>query len=491
MFTACFAITTQSNYRVSLIWLKFAKNFTLHFTPNVMSKMETEGSNSVFETIADAVIYGNLGLFVGAGLPMAVLNKPGITQALSWPQLLHQCAADLKITKGEYDGIISPGTSFPHVATNLCKLIALKRNISYPTAVKELKQQISDITSLYPDTNSRGVYRNFFDILNPNWIITTNYDTVIESILTGKGHSLSPSDQLIAPKGQIPVYHLHGLRTIPDSIVITQEDYVALFRPNEYRQQKLTLLIKESVTVLIGYNLSDFNVLTAVDWSKNVFDGKSESYPNGIIQLYFTSNPKPAPYRDDNGIWIFEFSNLVELLSNLIVTVSKRCGMNAIVKNSTKNLSAEYSDPSDEMIKSFVDDPEYRAKVLNILKQHESELIDAFLELLTRSLDSVWKKAIKKGGFPIYDQYLEIILEIIESVDIKNAPPALIHLLSSSLDKVGYYIGPNYGEANAAYKTWMKQGKKINQTFIKELKNISRLSGYANLQKLILWMEKE
>ncbi len=60
-------------------------------------------------------------------------------------------------------------------------------------------------------------------------------------------YPLSPDDQLVAPKGVIPVYHLHGIRTNPDSIIITQEDYIELFRPNQYRQQKLSLTLKESV----------------------------------------------------------------------------------------------------------------------------------------------------------------------------------------------------------------------------------------------------
>src|SRR5689334_7842641 len=101
-----------------------------------------------------------------------------------------------------------------------------------------LKQTIADLTSLYPASQARTEFKVYFNALNPKWIITTNYDTIIENILTGTGHSLEPKDQLSAPSGMTPVFHLHGIRTNPGSIVITQEDYVALFRPNEYRLQR-------------------------------------------------------------------------------------------------------------------------------------------------------------------------------------------------------------------------------------------------------------
>lgn len=37
----------------------------------------------------------------------------------------------------------------------------------------------------------------------------------------------------------IPIYHIHGVCNIPDSIVITNEDYAYMFRPNDYRQARL------------------------------------------------------------------------------------------------------------------------------------------------------------------------------------------------------------------------------------------------------------
>ena len=68
------------------------------------------------------------------------------------------------------------------------------------------------------------------DILSPTWIITTNYDLVLETLLTGKCKSLSPTNYLSAPRNIIPIYHFHGTRLDPNSIIVTQEDYIPLFR---------------------------------------------------------------------------------------------------------------------------------------------------------------------------------------------------------------------------------------------------------------------
>ena len=58
-----------------------------------------------------------------------------------------------------------------------------------------------------------------------------------------------------------------------------------LFRPSQYRQIRLALTIKESTTCLLGYSLGDVNVLTALDWSKNVFRESKGNYPHEVVQI--------------------------------------------------------------------------------------------------------------------------------------------------------------------------------------------------------------
>jgi hypothetical protein len=399
------------------------------------------------------------------------MNGGGESIAKSWGELLETCAEHFKV---RFKSINKPGNSYPQIASDLVRLIARKQKSSVEEAEAELKQIIADRTSLYPESKARKKYNGYFGILNPKWIITTNYDTVIESILTGVGHSLSPENQLLAPAGKIPVYHLHGIRTNPSSIVITQEDYVALFRPNQYRQQRLPLTIKESVTLLIGYGLGDFNVLTALDWSKNVFK-QSTSYQHEMIQLVYSETPNPTPYQRD-GIHILEFDDLSKCMQEICVYVGRRKIEATKEAKRLKRIEKKYADPSEEMIDSFLANANARKKLLRRLKDSKHYYINGYLELLSRALDRVWMKARETNQFHEYNNYLCILLEITENIDFDSSPPALIQTISYGLDRVGYYVGPSRGEANAAYKTWLKRGPKLPTNTLKELANITKLN---------------
>ena len=67
----------------------------------------------------------------------------------------------------------------------------------YNDAVKCFKKEIADITSWYPNTEEMFSIHKIFTEIDCKWIITTNYDLVIESILMGKGISIKPNDPYI------------------------------------------------------------------------------------------------------------------------------------------------------------------------------------------------------------------------------------------------------------------------------------------------------
>jgi hypothetical protein len=95
-----------------------------------------------------------------------------------------------------------------------------------------LKREIAALTAWYPNRERRNIFASYLKCLSPAWIITTNYDLVIESLLTGKSIALGPNDPLSSPKGVTPVFHLHGLRTNPEghpkAMLTTQTSAVAL-----------------------------------------------------------------------------------------------------------------------------------------------------------------------------------------------------------------------------------------------------------------------
>jgi hypothetical protein len=209
----------------------------------VFSLPQVPTRTEVLTFISKSASYGNLGLFVGAGFSMAVLNDPMMAMeiALSRGELLKRATKKLNV---DYDEINKVGVGYPEIASAICKTHSNAVAGKYESSLSELKREIAALTAWYPDQRQRNIFSDYLQNLSPAWIITTNYDLVIESLLTGRSMPLGPNDSLSSPKGLVPVFHLHGRRTNPDEIIIAQEDYVTLFRPTEYRQIKLALTIK-------------------------------------------------------------------------------------------------------------------------------------------------------------------------------------------------------------------------------------------------------
>jgi hypothetical protein len=433
--------------------------------------------------ISKSSIYGNLGLFIGAGMSMAILNDEFADVALSWRQLIWKCAEEFEINL-EKD-IPTEGLSYPEIATEIGKAIAAREHCSYNLAIEKLKEKIAALTSWYPESKDRIAYGELLRDLDPSWIITTNYDLIIECLLTGKCLSLGPSDQLIAPQNLIPVYHLHGIRTNPSSIIISQEDYISLFRPNQYRQQKLSLSIKESTTLIIGYGLGDVNVLTAVDWTKNVYGNQRINYPHDIIQLLYSEKPENKPYRDRNDILIIEFNDLYAILTEINDIIKKDNEDDKIQNQQIKELNDIFQNPTIENVKSFIDDVEFRKGVIVSMSENNVNLISGFLELFSKSIDETWVRARPKNAFGAYNQNLTILLDILENIQLDKIPPGLLESIAYNLDQVGNYVGDRPGESRAAYRTWMNRKQKIPKDTVVEMLNIAKGRNYLTLKKFM------
>ncbi len=436
-----------------------------------------------FQYISNSSIYGNLGLFIGAGMSMDILNNEWNTVALSWKELIYRCAQSFGIDIKEK--INTEGLSYPEIATEVAKLISINEGCDYKDAIKKLKEKIAELTSWYPNIEQRLEYGTILKEIDPNWIITTNYDLIIECLLTGKCLSLGPNDQLISPQNLIPIYHLHGIRTNPDSIIISQEDYISLFRPNQYRQQKLSLSIKESTTLIIGYGLGDVNVLTAVDWTNNVYINQRINYPHEIIQLLFTEEPKINPYRDRNGIIIIEFNNLKQILREIITAIQEDAEKEKTKLAEFEMLNEHFKNPDPNNVEAFIDDEELRLSIIEQINKYNVHLISNFLELFSKSMEETWRRAEPKGAFGAYDQNLNILLDILENINLTKIPPALLESVVYNLSELSYFIGDEKGKSHAAKKTWDKRKAKIPKETLKEITNIAENKDYWRIIDLL------
>ena len=442
----------------------------------------TPTRSEVLIFISKSVSYGNLGAFIGAGFSKAVLNDDLTEIALSWGELLERSAKKMGV---DYEAIEKIGVGYPDIASTICNKHSQNNNEPYTKSLSCLKNEIALLTSWYPDKDQREKFSKFLNCLSPSWIITTNYDLVIESLLTGKAIPLGPNDSLSSPKGVIPVFHLHGRRTNPEEIIISQEDYVALFRPSEYRQIKLALTIKESTTLLLGYGLGDVNVLTALDWSKNVFKGEPVNYPNGVIQVLRKDNPSEAPYRDKNGIVIIESSDVAHFFEELMKVRNDLLASEALELEQLKQLASNLDNADNTKVEKFIDDAAFRANLLGILSKFSIHLISSFLSFINKCIDETWSRSQPYGHFQGYNQNLVILLDVLTSFPVDRFPPALFETVAYGLQRVGYYIGKEPGKSHAAAATWDKRKNELKAETVKELRSLATQHNYNYLKKLL------
>jgi SIR2-like domain len=451
--------------------------------PTTLSKEPSRAE--VLEFLFTSSRYGNLGLFVGAGFSKAVLNDGEEDIALSWGDLLEAAAKMMKI---EYASLKRDGASYPEMASALCKSHSETNGIPFDDSAAVLKRTLKAATAWYPAEPRRGEFAQYLRALAPSWIVTTNYDQVLECLLSGKSVSLGPKDAFSSSKGVIPIFHLHGARTIPEDIIITQEDYVALFRPAEYRQVRLALTIKESTTCLLGYGLGDVNVLTALDWSKNVYKKDQGDYPHEVIQIYRTKAPSPDPYRSRDGMVIVEVSEISQFCKEYADAATEwkkeRKQRRAKVKQVAGLLSA--SEPAT--IKRFIDDDPWRRKVLGMLTKFSVDLVRDFESFLEVCFEETRQRSSKDGAFEAYATDLHITLDILTAFPYASFPPALFPLAATNLNRLAAYIGTGKGYSWAANNTWNARRGELPEETVAELQAIARQYYYSNLSYLLKGM---
>ncbi|GAB6107799.1 SIR2 family NAD-dependent protein deacylase [Fusibacter bizertensis] len=436
----------------------------------------------VFEKIAMSSNYGNLGLFVGAGFSKAVLSGSREFSAYNWIELLTKANKEIKVN---LDDILREHLSLPEIASSMCRAYALQNGLTYEQSVLKLKEIIAGLMNYKPGREAQKKYRDLFETLEIQWIITTNYDTLLESVFAGKSLSLSSDELIIKMKNLIPIYHLHGIRHNPSSIVITQQDYIELFRPTEYRQIKLPIILKESTTIFIGYGLGDINVQSAIDWTQKVFSQKNTSFcPNEVIQLLRVSESAQKPYRDENGVIIVEINEIDEFFQQL----------NAYLENFKNQLAEKellLQEIKDELnnldlIGEIIDDEAYAKSFFDRFYWQEPSLINEMLSFLESLFDDLHQSQRVNGAFVQYKKELQIILMLFESMGTEGISAVYYQFMAQELIYLSQYVGPEYGQSFSAYNFWNEHKNSIDKTIWNELQSYARCNLFgSNLYALL------
>lgn len=432
-----------------------------------MSKPKSISREDIFETICKAARSNTLGLFIGSGFTKAVLANDTNHKAYDWKELLKESCNRMGIERD----VLNEGMPYPQIASTICQEYVQARKISLKDAERKLKMTIADLVNASPSKGTIMEYEEYFKELLPNWIVTTNYDSIIEQFLHEKAFLINPKDSFIKTKDLIPVYHIHGSITDPESIVITNEDYTQTLRVSDYRHARLPFLIKESTVLMIGYSLNDLNVLSAVDYSQNVYTNVSRTFETPIIQLLYKEHPEQEPYANNNII-IQEIEDLSGYLTELIAYIKKYKSFIGKKANEVKKLLEFFTNADDSDISTFIHNRDNRFEIFDSIKSIDFEfwyIYPSYMAFLNKSFSTLWDKAHMPNAFSYYKDILDLLLDIIENVDYEKAPFSLLEYLIKQFLEISHSIGSTLGQSWAAKNLWDRRCNDIPQEFINEL----------------------
>lgn len=167
--------------------------------------------------------------------------------------------------------------------------------------------------------------------VNVDGIITTNWDNLLERLFPSFEVYIGQEGLLFSQSQSIAeIYKIHGCCSVPNSIILTDEDYKLFEKRNPYLAAKLLTIFIEHPIIFMGYSNSDKNIrlildaitscltnenldklkdrLIFVQWDR---DGKGDKIASKLIE---TSEGKNLPV---TVIQVKSYHQIYEVLSNI------------------------------------------------------------------------------------------------------------------------------------------------------------------------------
>lgn len=92
-------------------------------------------------------------------------------------------------------------------------------------------------------------------------VITTNYDKLLEAIFSDFEVMVGQDNLLVSNMNSIyEIFKIHGSCDNPNSIIITQNDYLAFKNKLTYLSAKLLTIFVEHPVIFLGYGIGDLNI---------------------------------------------------------------------------------------------------------------------------------------------------------------------------------------------------------------------------------------
>nr|WP_319217755.1 SIR2 family protein [uncultured Trichococcus sp.] len=215
-------------------------------------------------------------LFIGTGISLRYLDN-----SYTWDGLLRKISLDLYGNletyfdiKGEH--VLEDSFNYPAIASRIeadfNSFLIMNRDGKFKfvndiyykhmennSHISRFKIYLSELFSsmVYRESKSEELLKLKKVRKNIGSVITTNYDSLVEEIF-GFTPLIGNNILLSNPYGS--VYKVHGSASVPDKIIITDEDYLNFNKKYELIRAQLLSLFIHNPIIFMGYNIGDSNI---------------------------------------------------------------------------------------------------------------------------------------------------------------------------------------------------------------------------------------
>lgn len=266
-------------------------------------------------------------IFVGSGVSLNVDGMP------SWYSLIQKMAQTINYSKcstckNSKDGCSDFCLLKEYYSTDeFLKIPQYVYNKSKDLYNKILKENIKDVSVDAPLSEA------IFDI-NPVHIITTNYDTLLESSKNEFCEQyqviVHDKDLLKAEKSKY-IIKMHGDINDLDTIILKEEDYLNYSQEHILLELFVKSLLVDHTILFLGYSLNDYNIKLIISWL-NYMRSQNNALSSGqkvgyiVLDEYEISDTQISYFAGNNigVINIYEMPTINNIPTSLAKEKGKR-----------------------------------------------------------------------------------------------------------------------------------------------------------------------
>ncbi len=254
--------------------------------------------NNIFEEIKKYSQMNKLSIFVGAGVSK-LAGYP------SWNELVEEMATDI--------GYISNTNQNSSVKFSPEELLKIPQMYYIEKNDSEYKSKVQGILGVkrYPTEVHYKILA-----LNPNHILTTNYDTLIEetSVAFGKNYSVINSDKVVSKTiTSNYIVKVHG--DLTEGFVLKEEDYLNYEVDYILTDNLIKTIFATNLVIFIGYGLNDYNIKLILNWVRRI---QKDSFIKPIfIHVGDRIDSLEKKYQEDKGLKIIDSNDFISANSSI------------------------------------------------------------------------------------------------------------------------------------------------------------------------------